>query len=1759
VNVRRLGQLGLSIAMAVFVVAGTPLAAQDTGEDPRPPPSSTAQQFQASNAPGYCSSSGGSTEYERIETVSFTRKSSGVFKLVVDVFIANPTNCQPGEDCPEYDNSPEYVNVWIDWNGDETWDPSEERVMDAALTGYLNINYQGSMTAVTQFTPPNDASLTDDPTWLRANLGWSYDPNNPCEESWTWGNVVDKQIHLEAPEITSISVEGVETHGSEPTTDNTVRLEADMDVPSDYQITKCEWSGGLRNGDGNPGNNCRYEYTPGADPGPQGGANGYGEKKATLNITYEHQPSGAMGNDSQDKKYNVFFDKGEGPGSWTDDDGDGEPNWFEYWGEDNAVPELTAGDVNYDQTLGANSYGYWDSGDGNIHVGGAAAQTHYSGGLNVPGNANCPGGNFGDVDGIDAASEVLVHERRHETIHENWDAGGAWHPPADHADSDDPNHPTKHDDQPADDLPDSYENGTLKTDPNDVDACDLATHKSPTYSDYGDNEFDAMEQSDGAQGTDDNDWANPGKRTTPPFSPPIAADGSGSTSLASNTSRLVSPDGAQPSRKSGRAGPNAPYVGPTYLLSTGGELAGTYTDTGMDSNGNGLFEHLRLNVEVQIQNEGLYNVVAWLEGESGTEIAFANTQQTLASGTSTVELLFDGSLIRSRGMDGPYSVSRVELRATDEENLVDEAEDVHTTAGYQATDFEPSAVEIADDFSDTGIDEDGDGQFDWLRTQIDLQVHEASTYSIIAALKSSSDSSTTIDVVNRTVSLSSGTQTVDLDFDGRTIFQHRKDGPYYLARLRIRDDSGSQIAFASDVLTTSSYDVTQFQSGVAILDASAFSDEGWDPDEDGDFDYLRVEVKVDADQAGSFRLSADLDDGEGEGITSVEKTLDLEAGSQTVVLNFPGSQIRQHEMDGPYRVSRVTLFAPDGEVADYQQLGHTTQPYSTSDFGEPLVSLTDTYQDYGRDTDGDGFFDELVIEVEVMPNSDGVVVANGRLVDGNGDEIEVASNNVEMTAENPQVVPLVFSGEEIRIDGQEGPYQLRDLVVYNTADPNQEVTATAAHTTETYSTVEFDLPANVDLGDAPDDSSASQYPTLASNDGTAHLIQQGMQLGTSIDAEPNGQPDADATGDDTDSQGDDEDGISGLDTLRAGQTVQITVSASAAGKLDAWADWNQNHDWQDAGEQIFANEGLSSGENALSVSIPSAASGGQTFFRFRFSSAGGLSPTGLATDGEVEDYQVLLLVPPGDLEGNASDSQVDLSWSSVGAGDPQEYYIYRNTTPFDPSTGPSGYTPYDSTAVGSTTYTDTDAISGATYYYRVTTVYEGGVESGLSTETSVFLYPQDVNADVSRSFGGASGPGDYQLVALPGDVDRPLSETVSGESGTTWQAWWDDGSAENYLIKFDRSETFRLGAGRGFWLTSTQQWSVQEAFPTVDLRGDSAAVIGLHEGWNIVSNPTGKDVTWGRVSAENGGTLQPLWAFDGSFAQVDTFRSARSGIAYYFHNEDGLDSLAVPYPGAPAELDGKRRAEKAPPLQAFSLAAKEASGHVHSSVCLGVAEGAKPGKDPLDLFAPPSRFSKVSLRVQAPRTAQQQLPSRQHHWARDVRPLNADGHRYRLRLRGAPGLTVHLSPVGLEGLADRQAVLLDPSRGQSRDLRPGESVALTLRDSTRAFGVALGSGAYVQDQKKTVLPDEVTLNSYPNPLRQRGTLVYTLPEASDVRLAVYDVLGRQVAVLISATRNAGRHRIQFSASQLSNLPSGVYFGRLRTETRTLTHKITVVR
>ena len=88
-------------------------------------------------------------------------------------------------------------------------------------------------------------------------------------------------------------------------------------------------------------------------------------------------------------------------------------------------------------------------------------------------------------------------------------------------------------------------------------------------------------------------------------------------------------------------------------------------------------------------------------------------------------------------------------------------------------------------------------------------------------------------------------------------------------------------------------------------------------------------------------------------------------------------------------------------------------------------------------------------------------------------------------------------------------------------------------------------------------------------------------------------------------------------------------------------------------------------------------------------------------------------------------------------------------------------------------------------------------------------------------------------------------------------------------------------------------------------------------------------------------------------------------------------------------------------------------------------------------------------------------------------------------------------------------------------------------------------------------PEQFVLaQNYPNPFNPSTTIKYELPWSSDVRLSVFDMLGREVSVLVNERRHAGVYEVKFDGS---NLSSGVYFYRLQAGDFVSTKKVLVLK
>ncbi|NNE57751.1 MAG: hypothetical protein HKN36_06550 [Hellea sp.] len=393
--------------------------------------------------------------------------------------------------------------------------------------------------------------------------------------------------------------------------------------------------------------------------------------------------------------------------------------------------------------------------------------------------------------------------------------------------------------------------------------------------------------------------------------------------------------------------------------------------------------------------------------------------------------------------------------------------------------------------------------------------------------------------------------------------------------------------------------------------------QGWiDWNDDGDWD--------DFDE----QIASDLQDGDSDGQISIPVSIPYSGTSTSTIARFRWSQTA---------ALNSTQFADAGEVEDYL-VNITSDPnvtptcpagftYSMTSGNAASVTDHSGASDTGRALGAiaaagtspadpissllNNTGEYLTVELgHLMPDGAQLILSLARGAGANGDnalaEIFVSADNVNYTSM--------------------GTYGAGGDFPSAVQDTTEQIAFSVPNTGAKF--VRFDnLNADEILIDGAEYSDAcipdgiedhSDAPLTGTNYGNAihtYDAQYYMGYGVSPENAPYDSPNAD---------GDVDDGVT-LPPLQQDQVSFIPVDVTGvAGKLQAWADWNGDGDWDDAGEQLIVDyEDLDNdGTINVPITVPENASTFQTFMRYRWSTTGGADTTETVNEGEVEDYAI---------------------------------------------------------------------------------------------------------------------------------------------------------------------------------------------------------------------------------------------------------------------------------------------------------------------------------------------------------------------------------------------------------------------------------------------------------------------------------------------------------------------------------------------------------
>lgn len=288
------------------------------------------------------------------------------------------------------------------------------------------------------------------------------------------------------------------------------------------------------------------------------------------------------------------------------------------------------------------------------------------------------------------------------------------------------------------------------------------------------------------------------------------------------------------------------------------------------------------------------------------------------------------------------------------------------------------------------------------------------------------------------------------------------------------DSNFTMQAFAYNRLTWSADyapgDVGEWSSpyvwtvGVGIVEpylTGVYLDYGLDLDGDGRFEYLAIEVEINATVAGNYSVTVD-------GLTnsthdiSVWNTTDagyLTEGVHGITVLLSGPNIFSSRISGPYTLAKAILECYP--YTDLEYSPYTTSFYDHRQFSAPPAGFTDTYSDAGVDLDGDGRFEYLVFTIGVNVTIGGTYsVGITDLLDSSGNPIDVRDSTTLDLELGVQNVSVYISGPELFSSGADGPYTISYLYLEDSAFNLLEWRDSPYRAINIYSHADFEEPAS---------------------------------------------------------------------------------------------------------------------------------------------------------------------------------------------------------------------------------------------------------------------------------------------------------------------------------------------------------------------------------------------------------------------------------------------------------------------------------------------------------------------------------------------------------------------------------------------------------------------------------------------------------------------------------------------------------------------------
>jgi len=348
------------------------------------------------------------------------------------------------------------------------------------------------------------------------------------------------------------------------------------------------------------------------------------------------------------------------------------------------------------------------------------------------------------------------------------------------------------------------------------------------------------------------------------------------------------------------------------------------SDYGIDTDGNGRFDALVVEVQVDVKQPGSYTVIGHLSDTTPTPqtadgyLATASTYVPLAAGKQVVKLQFNGETIYQNGEDGSYSLD--DLWLTDQESpeeselkLLDSQQPGYHTAAYSRNSFENGGAKLSGSYTHAGLDTNQDGFLDQLTVNTGVEINTPGLYYVEGELADAQGK------LVATAAWSGSDGQVSLSFQALL----GDITSYYLRAISLYNAQGELIDSAPEAESDSpSVYATGplYNLGLGEVDpqyASPRVTSAKAKDVPGAVDFHGFDVVVNTGIAveGDYRLEAWLEGSDGEPFAwETGDPVHLTPGLRDLSLSFKDRKIKLFKAKAPYKLVALKLLYGSGYI-----------------------------------------------------------------------------------------------------------------------------------------------------------------------------------------------------------------------------------------------------------------------------------------------------------------------------------------------------------------------------------------------------------------------------------------------------------------------------------------------------------------------------------------------------------------------------------------------------------------------------------------------------------------------------------------------------------------------------------------------------------------------------------------------------------------------------------------------------------------------------